>query len=171
MNAPTQVGTEVSIRHRAGMAAALAQARRAQARGEPPFGVVIVAADGTLLAATHDRVRELGDMSAHGEVLAVREACAQGAGRLAASTLYTTCEPCPMCYTAAWLAGIGELVFGTTMAQVHARVGAQQRELRIPAASLNALNPEPLHLVGGVAADECLALFVPVAGSAAGADR
>jgi hypothetical protein len=76
-----------------------------------------------------------------------------------------------MCYTAAWLAGISTLVYGTRMAQVHERMGGQQRELRIPVETLNALNPEPLRLVGGVAAAECLALFVPPRAPGADAPR
>jgi tRNA(Arg) A34 adenosine deaminase TadA len=152
--------------HAAGMRAALAQALAGTARGEPPFGVVIVDAAGRLLAANHDRVRERGDMSAHAEVLTVQQACAAHGPALAGCTLYTTCEPCPMCYTAAWLARITTIVYGTTMARVHEHVGGQQRELRIAVETLNAMNPEPLLLIGGIAADECLALFVAGANAA-----
>ena len=144
-----------------GMRLALEQAGRAQAAGEPPFGVVILDAGGALIAAEYDRVRSSGDMSAHAEVLAVRAACAVYGPDLSGCVLYTTCEPCPMCYTAAWLARIGTIVYGTTMADVHALMGAAQRELQIPAATVNVLNAEPLTLIGGVAAERCLGLFQP----------
>lgn len=145
--------------HAAGMALAIEEARRGAARGEPPFGVVIIDGTGAVVAANHDRVREAGDMSAHAEVLTVRDACAVRGPDLSGCTLYTTCEPCPMCYTAAWLAGISTIVYGTTMACVHERVGGQQRELRVPVTTMNALNAEPLELVAGIAARECLELF------------
>ena len=171
MSGDAQGGTVADERHAAGMQAALAQARNGAARGEPPFGAAIVDAGGRLLAANHDRVHEYGDMSAHAEVLAVRDACAAHGPVLAGCTLYATCEPCPMCYTAAWLAGVAAIVFGTRMAQVHARVGGQQRELRVPIETLNGLNPEPLQLQGGLAADECLALFAAAPAAHGGTAR
>jgi tRNA(Arg) A34 adenosine deaminase TadA len=145
---------------------ALEQARIGQARGEPPFGVVIVDADGRVIAADHDRVRELGDMGAHAEVLALRAACRVRGPDLSSCTLFTTCEPCPMCYGAAWLARIGTLAYGTTMAAVAERVGPAQRELRIDVETMNAMSPEPLRLVGGIGAAACLALFAGGAGGA-----
>ncbi len=138
---------------------ALAQARLGRARGEPPFGVVIVDALGKVIAADHDRVHESGDMGAHAEVLALRQACRVLGPDLSSCTLFTTCEPCPMCYGAAWLARIGTLVYGTTMAAVAQLAGPAQRELRIDVETMNAMSPEPLRLVGGIGAAACLSLF------------
>jgi tRNA(Arg) A34 adenosine deaminase TadA len=96
------------------MAAALAQARAAGERGEVPIGAVIVErASGRIAAAAGNRVEELGDPTAHAELLALREAAkALGAPRLEGCDLYATLEPCPMCAQAASFARIGRLYFG-----------------------------------------------------------
>jgi tRNA(Arg) A34 adenosine deaminase TadA len=78
---------------------------------------------------------------------------------LAGTTLYTTCEPCPMCFTAAWLAGVSRIVFGTTMAEVVRRTEGKQRELAVPADEMNRRGGSQIDLVDGVLRAECLALF------------
>ncbi|QYO78958.1 nucleoside deaminase [Devosia salina] len=76
---------------------ALALAAEAAERGEAPVGAVIV--DGTrVLAAERNRMRALGDPTAHAEMLAIRTALeARGTGRLDGCDLYVTLEPCAMC--------------------------------------------------------------------------
>jgi tRNA(Arg) A34 adenosine deaminase TadA len=157
MNAVAMRGDAATHRHFMGLA--IDQARMAMANGEPPFGVVIVDAAGKVVAANYDRVHSLGDLSAHAEVLTVRDACRLRGPDLSGCILYTTCEPCPMCYTTAWLARIDAIVYGTSMAAVHARVGDAQREMRVPVEVINDMGPEPIGLLGGVEAEACLALF------------
>ena len=95
------------------MLAALAEAEAAAARGEVPVGAVVAAADGTVLARTGNRTRELADPTAHAEMLAIRQACAvQKSERLDGADLYVTLEPCPMCAAAASFARIRRLYFG-----------------------------------------------------------
>lgn len=95
------------------MQLALAEARAAAARGEVPVGAVLLAADGTLLAAAGNRTRELADPTAHAEMLVIREACRQaGEQRLVGASLYVTLEPCPMCAAAVSLARIQRLYWG-----------------------------------------------------------
>lgn len=149
----------VQEQHERGMRLALAQAEIALATGEPPFGVVILDAEQNVVAATHDEVNRLGDMSAHAEVLAVRAASQSRGPSLTGFTLYTTCEPCPMCFTAAWLAGISGIVYATTMDEVHGILGDAQRELKIPVTAMNSLSRQPVVLVEGVLRAPCLALF------------
>ena len=64
-----------------------------------PIGAVIVAADGTELARAANRREELGDPTAHAEILAIRAAAAVlGDGwRLEGTTIAVTVEPCTMC--------------------------------------------------------------------------
>ena len=95
------------------MRQALAEAEKAGQRGEVPVGAVLVAEDGTVLAAAGNRTIELADPSAHAEMLTIR-AAAQRAGnyRLPGTTLYATVEPCIMCMGAAVHARIARLVFG-----------------------------------------------------------
>jgi tRNA(Arg) A34 adenosine deaminase TadA len=96
------------------MALAIKEAKRAAARGEVPVGCVIVdAASGEVVAAAGNRTEELGDPTAHAEMLAIREAAKRlGAPRLAGCDIYVTLEPCPMCATAISLARIRRLCFG-----------------------------------------------------------
>ncbi|OOY21613.1 tRNA-specific adenosine deaminase [Thioclava sp. DLFJ5-1] len=95
------------------MQQALAEAREAAKRGEVPVGAVIVSPDGRVVAAAGNRTRELGDPTAHAEILAMREACAQiGSERLPGYDLYVTLEPCPMCASAISQARIARLYYG-----------------------------------------------------------
>lgn len=93
------------------MALALEQAEAACARGEVPVGAVIVR-DGQVIAAAGNRVEELGDPTAHAEMLAIRQAVAVGDKRLDDCDLYVTLEPCPMCAAAISLARVRRLYFG-----------------------------------------------------------
>lgn len=93
------------------MALALAEAEAAGARGEVPVGAVIVK-DGMVIARAGNRVEELGDPTAHAEMLAIRAAAALGDRRLEGCDLYVTLEPCPMCAAAISLARLRRLYFG-----------------------------------------------------------
>ncbi|QPZ90439.1 nucleoside deaminase [Thioclava electrotropha] len=95
------------------MQQALAEAREAAKRGEVPVGAVVVSPDGRVVAAAGNRTRELGDPTAHAEILAMREACAQiGSERLPGYDLYVTLEPCPMCASAISQTRIARLYYG-----------------------------------------------------------
>lgn len=95
------------------MLRALAEARAAADRGEVPVGAILVAADGTILAADGNRTRELSDPTAHAEMLVLRAACREvGEQRLVGASLYVTLEPCPMCAAAISLARIKRLYWG-----------------------------------------------------------
>ncbi|OWY04213.1 MULTISPECIES: nucleoside deaminase [unclassified Thioclava] len=95
------------------MQQALAEAREAAKRGEVPVGAVVVSPDGRVVASAGNRTRELGDPTAHAEILAMRDACAQiGSERLPGYDLYVTLEPCPMCASAISQARIARLYYG-----------------------------------------------------------
>jgi tRNA(Arg) A34 adenosine deaminase TadA len=96
------------------MAAALAEAEAAAARGEVPVGAVLVdGATGAVLAQSGNRIEELRDPTAHAEILAIRAAAsAAGAPRLPAADLYVTLEPCAMCAAAISFARVRRLYFG-----------------------------------------------------------
>ena len=97
------------------MQRALGEARAAAARGEVPVGAVLLAEDGSLLAADGNRTRQLADPTAHAEMLVIREACrTAGEQRLTGASLYVTLEPCPMCTAAISLARIRRLYWGAS---------------------------------------------------------
>lgn len=76
-----------------------------------PFGAVIVR-NGEVLAATGNSVLRDNDPSAHAEVNAIRMACKKvGAPNLKGATLYTSCEPCPMCYSTAYWARVDRILY------------------------------------------------------------
>ena len=97
------------------MVLALAEARAALDHGDVPVGAVALV-DGDVVASDHNRREQLGDPTAHAELLVVRAAAAVVAGgwRLGDVTLVVTLEPCPMCAGALVAARVGRLVFGAT---------------------------------------------------------
>src|SRR5437660_102705 len=95
------------------MALALAAARAAGVRGEVPIGAVIVASTGEVVAEAGNRTEELGDPTAHAEMLVIRAAAAKlGVPRLVDCDLYVTLEPCPMCAQAIAFARVRRLYWG-----------------------------------------------------------
>lgn len=91
---------------------ALEEAKAAAKRGEVPVGAVIVM-DGEVVAAAGNRTRELHDVTAHAEILAIRAASARlGSERLTNADLYVTLEPCAMCAAAISFARLRRLYYG-----------------------------------------------------------
>lgn len=81
-----------------------------------PFGAVIVR-DGEVLAIGANQVTATNDPTAHAEITAIRNACAKlGAFELSGTTIYSSCEPCPMCLTAILWARCDALCYGSTAA-------------------------------------------------------
>jgi tRNA(adenine34) deaminase len=94
------------------MAAALAEAKRAEAVGEVPVGAVAVAG-GQVVGAGHNRPIGLGDPTAHAEVLAIRSAASRlNTYRLATVSIYVTLEPCVMCVGAMVNARVARVIYG-----------------------------------------------------------
>ena len=80
-----------------------------------PFGAVVVGPDGAVVAEGCNRVTSANDPTAHAEVEAIRAACGRlGTFVLEGCTLYTSCEPCPMCLAAAYWAHVDAIVFGAS---------------------------------------------------------
>src|SRR5882757_4021243 len=79
-----------------------------------PFGAVVVR-DGKILAEGWNEVTSALDPTAHAEVTAIRRACiAVGDFSLRGATIYSSCEPCPMCLAAIYWARLDRLVFANT---------------------------------------------------------
>lgn len=76
-----------------------------------PFGALIVK-DGEIISARTNSVTPDKDPTAHAEVNAIREACRKlNTYDLSGCTLYTSCEPCPMCLSAAYWAKVDKIYF------------------------------------------------------------
>ncbi|MGH9475718.1 MAG: nucleoside deaminase [Terriglobales bacterium] len=138
------------------MRQAIATARVGVAAGQSPFGSVIVRA-GTVIAACHNQVWARNDPTAHAEIGAIRAAAARlGAMTLAGCTLYSTCEPCPMCMAAIHWARLDRVVYGAAIADAAA---AGFHELNLAAADLVRLGGSPVRLEPGCLAPDCRQLF------------
>ncbi|MCL4144416.1 UNVERIFIED_CONTAM: hypothetical protein GTU68_010328 [Idotea baltica] len=88
------------------------QAEIAFENRETPVGAIIVS-NGVIIAKAHNQVEQLGDPTAHAEMLAITSATNYlNSKYLNECTLYVTLEPCAMCITAAYWGQIGRIVFG-----------------------------------------------------------
>lgn len=83
-------------------------------KGGGPFGAIIVK-DGKIISGNHNRVTLNNDPTAHAEVNAIRDACKDlNTWDLKGCTIYTSCEPCPMCLAAIYWAKIDTIYFANT---------------------------------------------------------
>ena len=102
----------MSSEHEKFMAMAIEEAQKGLRSGEPPFGAVIVR-DGQVVGRAYNTVNSSGDPTAHAETMAVRNAAANlKTPALKGCTLYTSCDPCPMCAGAMMFSNIERLVVG-----------------------------------------------------------
>ena len=82
--------------------------------GGGPFGAVVVK-DGRIVGEGANRVTPDNDPTAHAEVVAIRDAARKlGTYNLSDCTIYTSCEPCPMCLGAIYWARINRMYYGNT---------------------------------------------------------
>jgi len=102
------------------MRRAIALSRAGVAEGGGPFGAVVARA-GVILGEGRNNVVPGRDPTAHAEVVAIRRACEAVASHdLSGATLYTSCEPCPMCLAATYWARIGRIVYANSRADAAA---------------------------------------------------
>lgn len=133
------------------MACALELAEAAVTREQTPFGAVVVDRAAQLVGEGHNTVRADRDPTAHGEIVAIRDAWRRLGTweRLAGGTLYTSCEPCLLCSFVITQAGLGRVVFaarGTDVPTYKPLLGA---DLAAAAVWVNAQSDwTPLEVVG-----------------------
>lgn len=137
---------------------AINEALRGKKTGEPPFAGIIVK-DGKVISKAHDTVRYYGDYTHHSETDLVRKACKILGPDLSECTVYATCEPCPLCFGALWLAKVKTVVFGSYIPDVLKITGSKQRELDVRAEWLNKKTGNQIKLIKGVLRRECIDLW------------
>ena len=119
-----------------------------------PYAALVVK-DGSVLGREHNTVRESEDPTAHAEMNAIRSAARKlGSCNLEGCTLYTTVEPCSMCFSAAWWAGISRIVYGASLSDLQ---GGDQIE--IGCGFLNDKTGSKIAVKGGVLRDKCIELL------------
>ena len=79
-----------------------------------PFGCVIVK-ENKIISEGSNKVTSTNDPTAHGEIVAIREACLKlNTFNLSGCELYSTCEPCPMCLSAIYWSHIDKIFYANT---------------------------------------------------------
>lgn len=137
------------------MRMAIAKAMEGVNQGEDPFGSCIVK-DGEVVSCVHNVCTSSLDVTAHAEVNAIRDASKKlNTLDLSGCVIYSTCEPCPMCFTAAYWAKLDKIVFGTRIADACA-IGFTQ--LNLSCQELKQFGSD-VELVGDCLREESLALF------------
>ncbi|MCM1369306.1 MAG: nucleoside deaminase [Candidatus Amulumruptor caecigallinarius] len=82
--------------------------------GGGPFGAVIIK-DNEIVSTGHNSVTRDNDPTAHAEINAIRNACRKlNTFSLSGCTVYSSCEPCPMCLSALYWAGVRKVYYGNT---------------------------------------------------------
>ena len=100
---------------------AIALAAEARANGDPPFGSLLAGPDGAVLAEERNTTVTGADISLHPELkLAVWAARELDPATAAATTMYTSCQPCGMCAGAIERSGLGRVVFALSNDQLAA---------------------------------------------------
>ncbi|MFD9940337.1 nucleoside deaminase [Nonomuraea sp. NPDC059023] len=98
---------------------AIALAAKGRASGNPPFGSLLAAADGSVLVEDHNTTITDRDITAHPELKLARWAARElDPATAAATTMYTSCQPCGMCTGAIERSGLGRVVYALSGAQL-----------------------------------------------------
>jgi tRNA(adenine34) deaminase len=132
-------------------------ARTLESASPVPFGALIVeTATGKMLMRAVNAVRQENDPSSHAELRAVRKAAKKlKAMSLKGYTMYTTCEPCPMCMANALWAGLDRVVYGATIEDANRHC----RQIQVAAKEIVRRSDMTCEVVGPVLREECYALF------------
>ncbi|MET1117046.1 MAG: nucleoside deaminase [Comamonas sp.] len=136
---------------------AIALSCMARARGNRPFGAVVVDAGGQVLAEAYCNTTETGDCTGHAETNAVRQLSPQVSRELLAqATLYSSGEPCVMCAGAIFWSGIGRVVYGIDAVRLRVFRGerAEQRDAELSCRDVFAASPHDIECIGPALIDE-----------------
>jgi len=138
------------------MRLAIQAAWKGLGKGEMPFGACIVRKE-QVLSVSHNSAKANIDTTAHAEVQAIREASRQlRTLELAGCVIYSTCEPCPMCFTACLWAKIGRIVYACRIEDAEK---AGIRQIPISSSRMKQLGESSVQLVGDALREESLKLF------------
>lgn len=133
---------------------------QAGARGNRPFGAVIVAGSGAVLGEARNDNTETGDCTGHAEVNALRVAAkTQPRGAFAGATMYASGEPCVMCAGAIFWSGIRRVVFGIDAVSLRSfrALQAGADDLEMSCRDVFKTASQPFEVLGPALADEATA--------------
>ena len=142
--------------HEDWMRLAIETCRKGIDAGQSPFGAVIVRGD-DLVIASHNLVWQNSDITAHAEVSAIRAACQRLATiNLAGCRIYSTTEPCPMCFAACHWARLDHIYFAASIPDANT---FGFRELHISNQQMKQLGGSKIAITPGLLAPEARDLF------------
>jgi tRNA(Arg) A34 adenosine deaminase TadA len=145
--------------HEAHMREAFAIARRARAHGNRPFGALLVAANGAVLAAAENTQVTDEQVFAHAELNLLQRAVREFTPDvLATSTLYTNAEPCAMCAGAIFWSGVSRVVYGLSGDKLHQMSGFSPQMLVASARDILARAGRQVEIIGPLFETEAEAL-------------
>jgi tRNA(Arg) A34 adenosine deaminase TadA len=140
---------------------AIALAAAARAAGRHPFGALVAAADGTVLARAGNESAAGEDPTAHAETVAIRRAAAaHGTAALAGGALVTSAEPCAMCAGAVYWSGLSRVVYGLSERRRRSITGAHPENptLDLPCRTVFASGQRAVEVTGPLLEDEAAAV-------------
>ena len=138
------------------MRLAIEKARQGIKKGQTPFGACIVKKD-KVIVCSHNLVWKNTDITAHAEITAIRQACKKlKTIDLSGCVIYSTCEPCPMCFAACHWARISRIVFGCAIKDAK---NYGFNELRVSNLKLKQLSKNKIRITPAVSVKENIALF------------
>lgn len=130
-------------------------AAQARARGNHPFGALLVDAQGQVLLTAENTVVTERDCTGHAETNLIRIACQRySAEELAACTVYASTEPCPMCTGAIFWAGVGRVVYALSEAELYAITGPGPNQLPLGCRDVLARGGRVIDVAGPLIEDE-----------------
>lgn len=138
------------------MRLAIQKAKQGIKKGQTPFGACIVK-NGKVISCVHNTVWKETDITMHAEIHAIRVACKKlKTIDLSGCIIYSTCEPCPMCFSAIHWARISRVVYGAKIADA---IKAGFNELPVSNSELKKLGISPVQLTSGLMRKENQQLF------------
>ncbi|MGQ3684819.1 MAG: nucleoside deaminase [Candidatus Loosdrechtia sp.] len=124
--------------------------------GQTPFGACLIK-DNKVISCVHNSVWKNTDITAHAEILAIQEACkALHTIDLTGCIIYSTCEPCPMCFSACHWARITKIIYGACIEDAR-EMGFN--ELTISNTVMKQAGNSPVQIVADVLREESKELF------------
>jgi len=138
------------------MLMAIEKAKKGILKGQTPFGACIIK-NQEVLSCVHNAVWARTDITAHAEIVAIRQACKKiKSVDLSGCIIYSTCEPCPMCFSACHWANIDSIVYG---ARIKDAKKAGFSELNISNRRMHNLGGSSIDIVSDFLREENIELF------------
>lgn len=138
------------------MTKAIDKAKKAIIAGQTPFGACVVK-DGKIISCEHNHVWKNTDITAHAEIQAIRKACKKlNSVDLSGCIIYSTCEPCPMCFSAIHWSRISKIYYGASIMDAQS---AGFNELDISNKKMKKMGNSMVEIESGLLKDQNVGLF------------